>query len=48
MNQFVRYIKITIALVMLALAASACKSSSCGCDTYGDLYKKTNQAETLA
>ncbi|MCB9018234.1 MAG: hypothetical protein WCU80_03780 [Paludibacteraceae bacterium] len=44
----VRYIKIAIALFLLALAANACKSSSCGCDSYGNVPSGYNQAESLA
>ncbi|MCQ2195716.1 MAG: hypothetical protein MJZ28_12310 [Paludibacteraceae bacterium] len=33
----VRYIKIAIAMAMIAVAFSSCKSSSCGCDSFGEV-----------
>ncbi|MBO4806680.1 MAG: hypothetical protein IK005_02350 [Paludibacteraceae bacterium] len=44
----VRYIKIAIALVMIAAAYSSCKSSSCGCDSFGEVMDGQVQESTNA
>ncbi|MCQ2218682.1 MAG: hypothetical protein MJZ33_09430 [Paludibacteraceae bacterium] len=42
----VRYMKIAIAMAMIAAAFSSCKSSSCGCDSFGEVIN-SQSSETV-